>query len=519
MTQQVAPRASTAAPGSVADVPPELPKRRFREFVGRVWSKAVEDNIFFMAGAITFNVLVAFIPLLLLVVGLAGFALTRWFDDPAGELISLLLEPLPQGGEQIALTSTVRSAVESLVGDRTGLSVLGALTFLWISTRLVGTLRTVLREVFDISQHRGMLIGKWFDAQMVLIGSLLIFANLGFTWVLRAVQDIGARFFGLEGSRLALTEALSGQLLALVSIWFLFLLIYRYLPARRIPWRTALVAATFTGLLFEGSKLGFGWYLTSAADFTTAYGNLTTVAVLFFWIYYGAIVFILGGEVAQVYTMRRARRVRTGPTAAINGANLAGLALLAVFAGPGAGGAQGFSDDPGVTYHSSSLEREVSLETSLLPDLGRYVVVHLAENRVFVMEGPDAIWSAPAGTGTGFRLTGGGQGWTFTTPRGLMKIRRKEKNPVWIAPDWHFVERGAPIPPDDHPSRRIAGGLGTTALYLGDGIAIHGTNQPQMLLDPDPERRRISHGCIRLTNEAARDLYHLVSVGTPVLIY
>ena len=118
-----------------------------------------------------------------------------------------------------------------------------------------------------------MLTGKWFDAQMVLIGTLLILANLGFTWVLRAVQDIGARFFGLEGSRLAPTEALSGQLLALASIWFLFLLIYRYLPARRIPWRTALVAATFTGLLFEGSKLGFGWYLTSAADFTTAYGN------------------------------------------------------------------------------------------------------------------------------------------------------------------------------------------------------------------------------------------------------
>jgi uncharacterized BrkB/YihY/UPF0761 family membrane protein len=30
--------------------------------------------------------------------------------------------------------------------------------------------------------------------------------------------------------------------------------------------------------------------------------------VLFFWIYYGSIVFILGGEVAQVYTMRRASR-------------------------------------------------------------------------------------------------------------------------------------------------------------------------------------------------------------------
>ena len=38
-------------------------------------------------------------------------------------------------------------------------------------------------------------------------------------------------------------------------------------------------------------------------------GNLASVAVRFFWIYYGALVFILGGEVAQVYTMREASRV------------------------------------------------------------------------------------------------------------------------------------------------------------------------------------------------------------------
>ena len=61
--------------------------------------------------------------------------------------------------------------------------------------------------------------------------------------------------------------------------------------------------------------------------------------------------------------------------------------------------------------------------------------------------------------------------------------------------------------------------MGTTAVYLGDGLAIHGTNNPTLLLNPDPEKRRVSHGCIRLTNEAARELYHLIDVGTPVLIY
>lgn len=159
------------------------------------------------------------------------------------------------------------------------------------------------------------------------------------------------------------------------------------------------------------------------------------------------------------------------------------------------------------------------LDQPLIQTEGRYAVVHLKQNRVFVFEGRTGVWSAPAGTGTGFRLAGEGQRWTFTTPRGLFRVIRKEKDPVWEAPDWYFVERGRPLPPDGDARRRIPGVMGNTAVYLGDGIAIHGTNDPERLLNPDPDRRRISHGCIRLTNESAREFFHLVPVGTPVLIY
>lgn len=148
-----------------------------------------------------------------------------------------------------------------------------------------------------------------------------------------------------------------------------------------------------------------------------------------------------------------------------------------------------------------------------------HVLVHLETSRVYWVDGSDLLWSAPAGTGTGFRLAGAGQRWTFSTPRGLFRVRRKEKDPVWIAPDWHFVERGAPVPGPDHRSRRIPGAMGNTAIYLGDGIAIHGTQRPDLILVPDADDRRVSHGCIRLTNEAARELYHMVGVGTPVLIF
>jgi lipoprotein-anchoring transpeptidase ErfK/SrfK len=194
--------------------------------------------------------------------------------------------------------------------------------------------------------------------------------------------------------------------------------------------------------------------------------------------------------------------------------------LVAVCAGAWPLHAQIVPENGGeVRFRADILERDVIADRPLVRSEGRYVVVHLAENRVFVFDGPRAVWSAPAGTGTGFRLATGEHRWKFSTPRGLFRIQRMEKDPVWEAPDWHFVERGQPIPPPNSPARIVRGGMGTTALYLGDGIAIHGTNQPELILSSDPERRRVSHGCIRLTNEDARSLMHMVDVGTPVLIY
>jgi len=285
--------------------------RRYRDFLVRVLSKADEDNIFFMAGAITFNLLVALVPIILLFLGISGFVLTSRFPDPASVLIPLILGNLPTTGGDVDLVARVQSFIDSILADRAGFSVVGFLVFVWISTRLVGTLRTVLREIFDFPSGRGIIKGKIFDAFMVVVGGFLFVLNIGITVLVETVEELGVSLTGLEGPGLNFFRQVMAIVLAFGFIWTLFVLVYRYLPPRRIPWRTALTAATFTGVLFEVTKYLFSWYLTSAANFSTVYGGLTSLAILFFWIYYGAIVFILGGEVAHVYTMNRTRRLHT----------------------------------------------------------------------------------------------------------------------------------------------------------------------------------------------------------------
>jgi lipoprotein-anchoring transpeptidase ErfK/SrfK len=144
---------------------------------------------------------------------------------------------------------------------------------------------------------------------------------------------------------------------------------------------------------------------------------------------------------------------------------------------------------------------------------GRYVVISLAEHRLYLMEESRVLWSSIVGTGTGTRLEGAGQRWEFSTPRGMFRVQRKEKNPRWYVPDWQYIERKQPIPDPESPTRWESGMLGTTAMFLGEGIAVHGTNHPELL------GQDVSHGCIRMSNEAARYLYHQVNVGTPVFIY
>ncbi|HEX7048617.1 MAG TPA: YihY/virulence factor BrkB family protein [Longimicrobiales bacterium] len=300
----------TPAPTARPDAPPPhrlaRPGAAVRRFLRDVYEKADADNISFMAGAIAFNVLVAFIPLLLAAVGIAGVLLRLRHADPTEPLLRYLDEAIPPVSDQFRLR--ISETLREVIGKSTGLLGIGTLILVWIATRLVGTLRTTLREVFDMHETRGFIAGKLFDIQMVVAAGTLLALNVALTVMVDFVARFGFRFLGIAPGEFETISILYGRLIALLVVWVMFLLIYRFLPPRALHWRTALVAATFTAVLFELLKAGFSWYVTNVANYGSTYGSLATVVILVLWIYYTAVVFVLGGEVAQVVAMRRIRR-------------------------------------------------------------------------------------------------------------------------------------------------------------------------------------------------------------------
>jgi len=101
----------------------------------------------------------------------------------------------------------------------------------------------------------------------------------------------------------------------------------------------------------------------------------------------------------------------------------------------------------------------------------------------------------------------GREGFTWS---GEQKVARKAEWPDWHPPT-EMIGRQPYLP------RFMAGGpgnpLGARAMYLGETeYRIHGTN------NPDTIGKRVSSGCIRLTNEDVADLYERVKIGAKVIV-
>jgi membrane protein len=78
-------------------------------------------------------------------------------------------------------------------------------------------------------------------------------------------------------------------------------LIYRYLPAREVPWLHALAGGVVAALGFVATKAGFTWYVTHLANYRQIYGALAILPVFMLWLYLFWIVVLVGAAIAAAF--------------------------------------------------------------------------------------------------------------------------------------------------------------------------------------------------------------------------
>lgn len=282
-----------------------------KDYARRLWDVAGEDNISFLAGGIAFNLLLAAVPFTLLLLSGLGYVLNESAEQSSSTVwgfIDNLMPPHAETGDV-----QLHKLLDGVIKARGSVGLFGAIAFIWFSTRLFGTLRSVLGEVFDIEQGLDFIKGKLFDIKITIVSTVLFVAyavlstymKIATSKALAALTDVGFR----KSFRIRL-EYWFGNILALLFITGMFFALYKFLPSRRIRWQPALVGALFTSVLFELAKQLFTTYIGSFNPSSLYAGTLAGIVIVVFWVYYAALIFILGGEVGQVYELRRTRRLQ-----------------------------------------------------------------------------------------------------------------------------------------------------------------------------------------------------------------
>jgi len=85
-------------------------------------------------------------------------------------------------------------------------------------------------------------------------------------------------------------------LIIVIMLFFAISFMYYLAPARKTRFRFISAGSTFATLLFILATVGFNFYVNNFASYNALYGSIGTLIVIMMWLYFNALVLIIGFE-------------------------------------------------------------------------------------------------------------------------------------------------------------------------------------------------------------------------------
>jgi len=300
-----------------------LPLHLVRKLVGVV--PAAIDGYFAhrlpnYAAAVAYRVLFSLAPLAIVLVSVFGLLLRN--DDLRTDVIDRIVGWLPvseEGSQQVADAITRLANPASLAG------LVSLALFAWAATGMMAALRIGLEVAFDVPRddRRPVVRAKLVDLALVVGAGVLVILAIAASFAGQVVT----RFVGSFADSIKIDGGVIDQLLRiglpLVVSSVVVMLLFRFVPSRRIDWRGTLAGGITSGLLLVGISLASALVYDKASGLSAVYGSLTVVFVFLYSVYLYASAILFGAQLADVWS--RELEPATGPLVERVRSGVAGL--------------------------------------------------------------------------------------------------------------------------------------------------------------------------------------------------
>ena len=156
------------------------------------------------------------------------------------------------------------------------------------------------------------------------------------------------------------------------------------------------------------------------------------------------------------------------------------------------------------------LQRELRLKA--LEEQEIHLALSTEDSTLSLRHGDETLRQIPVVVGGDSVITASdGRTWRFVRALGERHLRDKENSPTVTIPEWVYISRGQPVPPE--AERRLEGGGGRYVLRLDDGSEIY--SRPE----EGPLATGVKPGSFMAEEEELQAIFDALETDTPVYIY
>lgn len=272
------------------------------------FKELTDDDVPTLAAAIAYYTVFSLPPLLVIIVAVAGAVfgpetVTQAITDQIGSVVG------PEGRRAVGTMIENASGVGSGIGGK----LAGIAALLFGATGAFAQLQKALNRAWEVEEAtegggiKEVILKRVLSFGMVLTIAFFLLVSMVISGALAYVDTAASSVAG-DGLAGAGVQVLN-FVISLAVIGGLFAVLFKYLPDAEIAWRDALVGGAVTAVLFTIGKTAIGIYL-GTSDPGSAFGAAGSLALLLVWIYYSALILLVGAEFTQAWAVQMGGGVR-----------------------------------------------------------------------------------------------------------------------------------------------------------------------------------------------------------------
>ena len=257
------------------------------------------DRLSQHAAGIAYRVLFSLVPLTIVLVTIVGVVLQD--DARRDQVVDEIVSHLPFTEEG---TTNIEDAITRLASPTSAVGLISLVLFFWGSSGMMGAVRTGLEAALRVDPlgRRPAARAKLVDLVLVAGAGVLLIAVIVLAILAQVVTRLvggAAEAVGLEGGLLPEVLRIA---IPLVVATVVVMLLYRFVPARRLRFGDAVVGGVVTGLLLLAISAASAFVYDKVAGLSVIYGSITAVLVFLYSVYLYASALLFGAELAAAWS-------------------------------------------------------------------------------------------------------------------------------------------------------------------------------------------------------------------------